>query len=527
MKRPLLLFVAVVFMLMPMQAMATNEDNIEVYAYDECVKVSGYLPYAQNNDVVELLVLNQKIDIDEYDDFDTLSNIVVYHGETNVDSSNQYQFIFTSDTGGKHYAYLATSAYNDVMTKEYSYISKSKFDALPTDSPSNLLTYMKANKVALGLNESIYTDSVISDMANLIFSSTGYDRTTFSENLEKSYVISMLNAGSIGDISGYEHMLGLEKTNYNKYLPSNTVTFTNSLKSKGFTSIESFDNYFSETLLVYAINSTSANGIKLIISENPGKFAAGSISDGLASTIKNAAPFSNIAGINAVISSYVPPAPPPSGGSAGGGSGTGSLGTYLNTSAVLPQGNVNDRAEFSPFDDIASVSWAKEAITELFHSGIISGKEQRKFYPNDMVTRSEFAKMVTSTFKLNLVGDSFPFEDIAEDNWAYQYIKTAYLAGITSGYDATHFGGNDNITREDICVMVYRAFLACDVPLVETVDKNFVDENEISDYAKEAVLKLTKCGIISGDENAKFNPKKNATRAESAVILNLSRLLVR
>ena len=532
MKKVLLIFVVVALMLMPISAMALNKDCIEVDIYDECVKVSGYLPYAQVNDVVSLLVLNQKIDIEEYDDFNTLPDIVVYHGETNVDSSNQYQFIFTSATGGKHYVYLASSAYSDVMTKEYSYISKSKFDALPTDSQSNLLTYMKANKVALGLDESIYNDSVISDMVNLIFSSTGYDRTMFSENLEKGYVISMLNSGGIGDISNYKHMISLEKTDYNKYPPSNTVSFTNALKSKGFTSIESFDNYFAETILVYAINSSSENGIKSIISENSGKFGTASVSNGLASAIKNAAPFASIAGIKAVITSYVQPAAPTGGDTTGVGTGTqngggGSPGAYVNTSVVLPQGTINVKNEFSPFDDIVNVSWAKDAIINLYHNGIISGKEQRKFYPNDMVTRSEFAKMVTSSFKLNLLGDSFPFEDITEDNWAYRYIKTAYLAGITSGYDATHFGGENNITREDICVMVYRAFLACDVPMIEKVDKNFIDENEISDYAKEAVLKLTKCGIISGDENGKFNPSKNATRAESAVILNLSSLLVR
>ena len=47
----------------------------------------------------------------------------------------------------------------------------------------------------------------------------------------------------------------------------------------------------------------------------------------------------------------------------------------------------------------------------------------------------------------------------------------------------------------------------------------FSDADEISDYAKDAVEKLSAAGIINGDESGKFNPKQSATRAETAKIL--------
>lgn len=40
--------------------------------------------------------------------------------------------------------------------------------------------------------------------------------------------------------------------------------------------------------------------------------------------------------------------------------------------------------------------------------------------------------------------------------------------------------------------------------------------NNVSDYAREAVLKLWGCGLFQGDGTGCFNPKSNATRAEAA-----------
>ena len=40
------------------------------------------------------------------------------------------------------------------------------------------------------------------------------------------------------------------------------------------------------------------------------------------------------------------------------------------------------------------IGWAEESIISLFDKGIVSGKEQGKFYPMDFVKREEFVKMI-------------------------------------------------------------------------------------------------------------------------------------
>ena len=57
-----------------------------------------------------------------------------------------------------------------------------------------------------------------------------------------------------------------------------------------------------------------------------------------------------------------------------------------------------------------------------------------------------------------------------------------------------------------------------DEPLKDEI-VDFADKNEISDYAVKAVDKVAYLGLIVGNENLEFSPKKYATRAETAVIL--------
>ena len=48
----------------------------------------------------------------------------------------------------------------------------------------------------------------------------------------------------------------------------------------------------------------------------------------------------------------------------------------------------------------------------------------------------------------------------------------------------------------------------------------FADEDEIADYAKNAIQMLNKLGIIKGKGNNVVDPKGEATRAEFAAILH-------
>ena len=50
--------------------------------------------------------------------------------------------------------------------------------------------------------------------------------------------------------------------------------------------------------------------------------------------------------------------------------------------------------------------------------------------------------------------------------------------------------------------------------------KQFTDAETISDYARDAVDAMAKAGIVNGYEDGSFGAKKQATRAEVAVMLD-------
>ena len=106
--------------------------------------------------------------------------------------------------------------------------------------------------------------------------------------------------------------------------------------------------------------------------------------------------------------------------------------------------------------------------------------------------------------------------DVYSDDWYAPYVSAAMNAGIVFGNDNGEFMPASNITRQDMAVMICRAFNITYPGITEAV---FDDMNLVSDYAKESVFCLYKNSVISGKGNGLFAPVDNATRAEAAQII--------
>ena len=108
------------------------------------------------------------------------------------------------------------------------------------------------------------------------------------------------------------------------------------------------------------------------------------------------------------------------------------------------------------------------------------------------------------------------FNDTA-NHWAKEQIAIASALGIVNGYDASTFGPDDSITREQMAVMVVKA---AQLEPVEG-DTTFVDNNQISAWAAGAVAAAFNNKIINGYEDNTFRPQRGSSRAEAVtVILN-------
>ena len=213
----------------------------------------------------------------------------------------------------------------------------------------------------------------------------------------------------------------------------------------------------------------------------------------------------------------------------GNGGNSGSSGGG-NPSVSNPGGNiiiplpVDEEADIKqkkPFNDLEGYEWAEPSIEALFESGVIKGKGEKIFAPNDVITREEFLQMLVIGLDIKYDGEDKPiFADVDENQWYTQSIYYAYSAGIIKGISENEFGIGAAIKREDAAVMAYRALQKFNLidDSIEYVS-DFTDGDMISEYADQPVAAMQHIGVISGYETGEFRPYNSITRAEAAVII--------
>ena len=194
----------------------------------------------------------------------------------------------------------------------------------------------------------------------------------------------------------------------------------------------------------------------------------------------------------------------------GGGSGGG---TFVPT--VTPAPTTEPENEY--FTDLADVMWAKESIEKLTKAGVIAENDEKLFYPERNITREEFVKMVVVAFNLQDEKAQCNYADVDKNAWYYNYVAAAAEKNIVSGYSDEIFGIGDNITRQDMAVIIYRItnLDQSDYSISEMFDDNYL----IDEYARKAVYSLRNAQIISGMDDNMFNPKENVTRAMAAKVI--------
>lgn len=205
-----------------------------------------------------------------------------------------------------------------------------------------------------------------------------------------------------------------------------------------------------------------------------------------------------------------------------GGGGGSSINTRNNNSVAFQVPETPAQPSIvSPgvvFNDLSEVEWAREAIESLAEKGVLNGDGKGNMRPNDEITRSEFIKILVMSLGLLDKNAECYFDDVEKNDWYYRYVASAFGQGLINGNDENCFCGDDEISREDMAVIIYRTCLLKNI--VFTKNENvFWDEDSISDYAKTAVNYLRSIDLVNGMDDNIFAPKKNTSRAECAVLI--------
>ncbi|MDV2886333.1 S-layer homology domain-containing protein [Alkalihalophilus pseudofirmus] len=172
------------------------------------------------------------------------------------------------------------------------------------------------------------------------------------------------------------------------------------------------------------------------------------------------------------------------------------------------------------FRDVTKSHWAFDYVQHLAVLDVINGYSNGTFRPNQPTSRAHFTSLLVRTLELDLTNNpSNPFPDVSGEH--ADAIVGAYNAGIIRGKSDGTFAPNENVTREQMVLMIARAYeYMTDTEISEEADLHFKDLNSISEYAKPSIQFAINEGIISGKENGTvFDPRGNATRAQTAKVL--------
>lgn len=179
----------------------------------------------------------------------------------------------------------------------------------------------------------------------------------------------------------------------------------------------------------------------------------------------------------------------------------------------------------SPFTDVSDpVMWFYNYVLEANEQGIMTGLDPENgiFGPHETVSRG-----MAVTVLYRLAGSpSTEYESVFKDvanpsiyyavpvTWAVQnHIVTGYT-GDKEGY----FGPDDAVTREQLATMLYRFanWLGADTSARASLD-TFVDGDQVSDFAKDALSWLIATGQMSGkDEGTRLDARGSSERCELA-----------
>ena len=168
-----------------------------------------------------------------------------------------------------------------------------------------------------------------------------------------------------------------------------------------------------------------------------------------------------------------------------------------------------------PYSDVSKDSWASEAIDYASARELFSGTGKGEFSPNKPMSRGMLA-VVLHNLEDNPkggIGEQFP--DVKDGKWYAEGIAWAAEKGIITGYSSSRFGPEDDITREQLAVMLWRY---AGSPKAEG-ELDFADKDKTSPWAVQAMRWAAEKGIINGKGGGILDPTGKATRAQAAQML--------
>lgn len=197
--------------------------------------------------------------------------------------------------------------------------------------------------------------------------------------------------------------------------------------------------------------------------------------------------------------------------------------TMTETIAKLAKCDGGKDCPSRAFTDVTAGSWCHEHIDFVVTNGLFYGTSNSIFAPDQHLTRAMMVTVLWRAAGCPENKSASVFADVADGAYYAKAVAWAAENGVVLGTSAKTFSPNDNVTREQMAVILFRYAKLCGKAGSSGGDlSSFADAGSVSAYAADAMAWAVKNGIILGvrgtDGTYYLNAKGSATRAQAAAV---------
>ncbi|MCR4436410.1 MAG: S-layer homology domain-containing protein [Clostridiales bacterium] len=160
--------------------------------------------------------------------------------------------------------------------------------------------------------------------------------------------------------------------------------------------------------------------------------------------------------------------------------------------------------------------YAEPYVHHLHDAGIINGKTESLFYPEDRLTRAEFMAIMVKALKLGgTAQDPQEYKDI-EGHWAKDALLVAVKNGLITGYPDKTLRPDDPVTLAQVSTVLSRAFT------FKNMKNGIYDKLKQGVWYSDYIKKMFDAGILKTSDKLyeSFNGQSSISRADCAMMVS-------
>ena len=125
------------------------------------------------------------------------------------------------------------------------------------------------------------------------------------------------------------------------------------------------------------------------------------------------------------------------------------------------------------FEDVDKDSALYDAVRWAYKQGLVNGTSETTFGPNDLLTREQVCTILARFAALEQIDmiqvvepDQFK-DSLYIQEYARSGVTACQLAGVVKGYENGFFYPTNNMSRQEVCAVIYRNMMAAETAVPE------------------------------------------------------------